>query len=659
VRIAERRLWVGQQARALLSGEVHYWRLDRSIWPEVFQRVVDLGLDVVSTYVCWSFCEVAPGDFDFIGARDPRRDLPAFLRLAAEYGLWVLLRPGPYIYAEWPNSGIPERMVRYHRLHPEFAREAKAWIAAVVELARPFLASRGGPIVMWQADNEADPWLDVYAAQTLSLFHVFLRQRYARVEDLNAAWSASYADYAEARPVMAAAPARLLPRYLDFCSFRHWYATEVVRWTTDEYRRLGVDVPIYANTYTGTAVQDWRAIDAACDLAGPDIYPTSRLADDPEEHRGLLDTVRYTRSHAALPFSPEFESGIWHGWHTRVGSLPATQYELAGLSALQAGLSGWNWYMLVGRDSWYMSPITELGRFRPELSPTFAELVRLFRELDPPALDKVTDTAVTFNALERGAHVDDAGRDVLRALYTADVDYEFFDLDSGALRKELLLYAGGSLLATGQLGRLVEYVEAGGTLVTFQPDGLGPLVCDPIGVTSAAAPQRLRLDIGPGVELSSLAAFVYDAPPGEPIVAERISPLPPTQEGGHLHVQLPVGERLTVGYVARRGAGRIVVLGVAPTPELVLAVHAWLGVRIACHAGVDQRIHSALFRRADAHFVVATNTAEHAQDATLHLDIATPLRTARDLRSGAETAVVDNRVAARVPARSGTVVRLS
>ena len=59
--------------------------------------------------------------------------------------------------------------------------------------------------------------------------------------------------------------------------------------------------------------------------------------------------------------------------------------------------------MLAGRDSWYMSPITELGRFRPDLAPTFAELVRLFRELAPPSLEKVVDTAATFNALGRYA----------------------------------------------------------------------------------------------------------------------------------------------------------------------------------------------------------------------------------------------------------------
>ena len=277
-------------------------------------------------------------DIRFRRHHDPRRNLHAFLELADAAGFWVLLRPGPYIYAEWPNSGIPERLVRFHRPHPEFVREASVWMAAVVDTA-PFLATRGGPIVLWQADNEADPWLDVYGSQMGSLFVDFLRERYADLAHLNRAWSATFENFSDAAWSSSRAPSALSPATSTTVRFRHWYATEIVRWTTAEYRRLGVDVPIYANTYTGTAIQDWRAIGEVCDLSGPDVYPASHLADDPDAHRSLLDAVRYARSYAALPFSPEFESGIWHGWHASVGTLGAQHCLLTCLSALQAGIA--------------------------------------------------------------------------------------------------------------------------------------------------------------------------------------------------------------------------------------------------------------------------------------------------------------------------------
>jgi hypothetical protein len=622
---------------------------------------------VVSTYVCWEFHELAPGQFDLRGQSHPRRNLLAFLELAREAGMWLVLRPGPYIYAEWPNSGVPERVVRWHRLHPSFQREAAAWMAAVVEEVTPFLATQAGPVVLLQADNEADPWMDVYGAQLglgseAGLFQQFLASRYAHIAELNAAWQAAYTHFEQARAVVRP----LLPepgfreRYLDVCRFRHWYAAEVVRWTATEYRRLGVDVPISANTYIGWDVQDWRALEAECDLAGPDVYPTSRMADDPGEHRRMLDALRYARSYSALPFVPEFESGIWHGWHAGVGTLTATHYELNGLSALQAGACGWNWYMLASRDSWYMSPITELGRFRPDLAPAFAWLVRVFRELDPSSLDKLVETAVTVDVLERAAGIDVAGEDVLDALYAADIDYDFFDLDTGRLARPVVLYAGGSSLSEAAQARLVGYVESGGNLVFFQSLPAGRLgLRRPDGVTSAADPQRLRLALaGRSVELSSPAVFSYAEAPGEALVAERVLPRPAIQEGGHAHVLLPVGERITVGYVQRRGAGRVIVLGLAPTPALLVALHAWLGVRMSSRA-LSPRAQSALFRRGLEHFAVVTSTSPDAREVSLVLDVDPLPAQARDLRTGCRAPVVDGRALIQVPARSGTVVHLS
>jgi glycosyl hydrolase family 35 len=662
VRIAERRVWVGDQGRALVSGEVHFWRLDASVWPSVLDRVAELGLDIISSYVCWDFHELAAGRFDFQGTSNPRRNLLAFLDLAAERGVWVLLRPGPYIYAEWPNSGIPERTVQWHRLHPRFADEAKVWLAAVVEAVRGRLATHGGPIVLVQADNEADPWFDVYGAQlgladAPGLFQEFLRDRYVHIAELNAAWKARFPEFADVRAVLSPAYAPFAERYLDVCRFRHWYATSVLRWTTDELRRLGVDVPIYANTYIDVTVQDWRAIGGVCDLVGPDIYPTSGMADRPQEHRSMLEAIRYARSATPLAFIPEFESGIWHGWHRWIGTLAATHAELNGFSALLAGVAGWNWYMLTSRDNWYMSPVNELGRFRPELSPAFAELVRVFRELDPPSLRKVCDTAVTFNALERASG--ESGEAVLQALYAADVDYEFFDLDSGEIEKPLLFYAGAAALSSGQLQHLRAYVQRGGTLVCLQPPSLDGLTLAPAAVTTAAAPQRLHIRLGAAaVDLSSDAVFTYSDAPGEPIFAERSAPLPPTQEGGHAHVQLPVGERLRVGYIAAHGQGRVVVLGVAPTPDLMVALHAWLGVRLAAHA-TSSRAQSALFERGEERFVIVTNTAAEDRDVLVHLDPVGTIHKARDLRTRLPASMTSDGVVVRVPARSGTAVRLT
>src|SRR5215813_8788119 len=152
VRIVDRRICVGDERRALLSGEIHFWRHAPEVWPALLERARDIGLRVLSTYVCWDFHEVEPGNFDFSGDTHPRRDLLGYIELVKQAGFWLLLRPGPYIYAEWPNSGLPDRIVAWHRLHPEFQREASNYMAAVVGAVRPWFATRGGPIVLLQAD---------------------------------------------------------------------------------------------------------------------------------------------------------------------------------------------------------------------------------------------------------------------------------------------------------------------------------------------------------------------------------------------------------------------------------------------------------------------------------------------------------------------------
>jgi hypothetical protein len=675
VRIVDRRIQVGDEQRSLLAGEVHFWRLDPHVWPAVLRAARDLGLEILSTYVCWEFHELSPGEFDFVGRTNPRRDLLGFLELARREGFWLLLRPGPYIYAEWRNSGIPERTVRWHRLHPEFQREAEVWMARVVEATRPSLATHRGPIVLWQADNEADPWTDVYGAQlglaeTPGLFQEFLAERYVQVAELNNAWNTSLSSFSAARAVSEKAPAPgYESRYLDVCRFRHWYATKVVRWTSSAYRRLGVDVPIYANTYASWSVQQGRELQTACDLVGPDVYPTARIAADPVEHRQVLDAIRYARSYAPLAFIPEFESGIWHGWHKRVGMLPATHYALIGHAVLQAGASGWNWYMLVNRDNWYMSPINELGDPRPDLAPVFGDLVCLFRELDPPSLAKMVDTAVTVDPLDRAANLAGGTAEVvLQALHSADIDYEFFDIETARLARPLVLYAGASWLSPLGQRHLVDYVEGGGTLVFFQTLPVADAAQQPLnllglrlpdGVTTAADPQRIRLELGDHpVELSSAAVYAYSAVPGTPLHAERIAPRPPSQEGGYAHVQLPIGQRVVVGYLEARGPGRVVVLGVAPTPDLLVALHAWLGVRVPSRAG-SPAIHSALFARRTDHFLVLTNTAEHAVNARIQLDIDAACVAGRALRTDREFEVTNGSVlTAEVPPRSGTVLRL-
>jgi len=114
-----------------------------------------LGLNTLCTYVFWNLHEPSPGKFDFSG----NLDLAAYLRLAQEEGLWVLLRPGPYICSEWDFGGFPAWLLADPEMHvrttdPKFLKPATRYMNRVGhEVARLEIA-RGGPILAVQVENE-------------------------------------------------------------------------------------------------------------------------------------------------------------------------------------------------------------------------------------------------------------------------------------------------------------------------------------------------------------------------------------------------------------------------------------------------------------------------------------------------------------------------
>ncbi|MFE5676388.1 beta-galactosidase family protein [Streptomyces erythrochromogenes] len=139
----------------IVSGALHYFRVHPDLWEDRLTRLRAMGANTVDTYVPWNFHETAPGKADFTGWRD----LGRFLRTARDLGLDTIVRPGPYICAEWDFGGLPARLLAVDGLHlrcsdPRFQAEADGWFDLVVPELLPLLASRGGPVVAVQVENE-------------------------------------------------------------------------------------------------------------------------------------------------------------------------------------------------------------------------------------------------------------------------------------------------------------------------------------------------------------------------------------------------------------------------------------------------------------------------------------------------------------------------
>lgn len=154
----------------ILSGEMHYPRIPRALWKDRFRKLKSLGLNTVSTCVFWNAHEKTPGVYDFSG----NLDVAAFIREAQEEGLWVCLRPGPYVCAEWDNSGFPSWFmtgdtVKPRSQDPSYMGPVKTWLNRLAQEVKPLLLSNGGPIIFTQIENEYGSYGDD---------HEYMRQMY-------------------------------------------------------------------------------------------------------------------------------------------------------------------------------------------------------------------------------------------------------------------------------------------------------------------------------------------------------------------------------------------------------------------------------------------------------------------------------------------------
>src|SRR5512143_3464240 len=140
----------------ILAGEMHYARIPKEYWRQRIRMAKAMGLNTISTYVFWNYHELRPGVFDFT---TESRDLAGFIRTAAEEGMWVILRPGPYACAEWEFGGYPwwllkERGLRVRSSDPRFMAAARRYLRRLGEEVGALQVSRGGPVIMVQVENE-------------------------------------------------------------------------------------------------------------------------------------------------------------------------------------------------------------------------------------------------------------------------------------------------------------------------------------------------------------------------------------------------------------------------------------------------------------------------------------------------------------------------
>ncbi len=140
----------------IISGEMHPARIPKIYWRNRIQMAKAMGCNTIAAYVFWNYQESKPGVFDF---KTENRDIAEFIRICQQEGMWVIMRPGPYVCAEWDFGGIPPYLlqipdIKIRCTDPRYMAAVERYMVKLAAITKPLLCTNGGPILMMQVENE-------------------------------------------------------------------------------------------------------------------------------------------------------------------------------------------------------------------------------------------------------------------------------------------------------------------------------------------------------------------------------------------------------------------------------------------------------------------------------------------------------------------------
>ena len=162
-----RSLLLNGQRVFLTAGSTHYPRSTPDMWPELFGLWRGAGLNTLQMIIFWSYHELQPGQYDF---QTDSRDVLRFMQAAADAGLFIYLRLGPYICAEYSWGGMPYWLREdggcvVRSVDPRWTEPAARWLDYITAKVEPMLARNGGPVIIFQLENEYGNVESAYGAE--------------------------------------------------------------------------------------------------------------------------------------------------------------------------------------------------------------------------------------------------------------------------------------------------------------------------------------------------------------------------------------------------------------------------------------------------------------------------------------------------------------
>ena len=364
----------------LNSGEIHYFRIKRELWDTHLQAASEAGLKTISSYVPWAWHESVEGIFDFDGSTCPERDLNGWIQKCKSFGLTCILKPGPFILAEFRGAGLPDWFVEKYGnqvkmrnrkgdivmsdgvnlFHEIYIEKVNLWFDQIM----PFIAKRqvsaDGPVIMMQICNEIGvfSWLAHqadYSQDVKTRFISFLENKFTTIDEINNLWETTYKQFED----VELPPDGRIPylskgdRSRDYewhCFWRTYYG-DYLRMLTKMVRDRGVTVPLYHNLpgwiyghgydfpLNITMYEDLYENKSEI-IFGIDHIPEFQSYRNMHDDRIINDITQAMVGEKPL-FAAEFQCGS-REYHVVPNP---REMELFYKASIANGLTGWNYYM--------------------------------------------------------------------------------------------------------------------------------------------------------------------------------------------------------------------------------------------------------------------------------------------------------------------------
>ncbi|MBC7541380.1 MAG: beta-galactosidase [Candidatus Sericytochromatia bacterium] len=348
----------------LYGGEFQYFRSPKHLWGPSLRRFKEAGCNLVTCYIPWIWHEPEPGVFDFTGETIPERDIVTFMRLVDEMDMALIVRPGPYVYAEYQGFGIPEWLREQHPEllmvhetgrgkeiavgHPGFLPFVETWFRQIWAHVEPH--AKSGRVIAWQIDNEVGlpqfgtaPSPGEFNPATLSRYRAFLQERWGDVAGINQLMGTRWPSYDSIQaPRLATAT---VAEMWQWCEFVEDDLVAFLRNLKRVLVGMGVDLPFILND---PCLGQWpNNFAKKADIApiGFDIY-TKISAGAATHDFPFTNSYAPPLFRAANPTGPLMAVELACGWfNPRVKVKPEATMQLA-MQVLARGTNLLSYYIL-------------------------------------------------------------------------------------------------------------------------------------------------------------------------------------------------------------------------------------------------------------------------------------------------------------------------